>query len=491
MASTSSRSHAADTVTLAVIGLGRVGLPTALSFTELGWDVVGVDSAPDRVRMLGDGCCPFYEPELEDYLIKHLDSGRFRMTADMAEAVTAADVLFICVGTPRREDGAADLSQVETVARSVARHMNGYKLVVEKSTSPIRTAERIKETLRRYGNGGHEADVAVNPEFLQEGTAFHDILHPDRVVLGVESTRARQLLEYIYRPLLDRLPEPGECDSCDRLGRSRRTGSPVIVTNFATAELIKHAANAFLATKISFINMLANLCEAAAADVTEVAHGIGLDPRIGPHFLKAGIGFGGYCLPKDLRALIRIGQDYGVTLSLLDEVATVNEQRIDRFCDQVRAVLWVVPGKTIGVLGVAFKPGTDDLREAPSLKILARLLAEGASLRVHDPQALDNLRRLLPEQPGRLVYCRAPYDVATGASGLLVLTEWDEYRTLDLARIRELMEVPILFDGRNLFDPATVRSLGFEYHGVGRPSQGSAYPAAVVPADPSLATLPA
>jgi UDPglucose 6-dehydrogenase len=369
--------------------------------------------------------------------------------------------------------------------------MSGYKLVVEKSTSPVRTAERIKQTLRRYGNGNDEADVAVNPEFMQEGTAFHDILHPDRIILGVESTRARQLLECIYRPLLDHLPEPGECQRCDRLGRSRRTGDPVIVTNLATAELIKHAANAFLATKISFINMIADLCEATGADIIEVAHGIGLDPRIGPHFLKAGIGFGGYCLPKDLRALTRIGQDFGVALSLLDEVASINEQRIDRFCNQVRGALWVIRGKTIGVLGLAFKSGTDDLREAPSLKILARLLAEGASLRVHDPRAMDNLSRLLPERPGRLVYCRAPYDVATGASGLLVLTEWDEYRTLDLARIRKLMEVPILFDGRNLYDPVAVRSLGFEYHGVGRQSQGSAYPAAAVQADRSLATLPA
>ena len=478
MASTGSRRSGPATLTIGVIGLGHVGLPTALSFAELGWDVIGVDSAPDRVRMLGDGRCPFFEPELEGYLTKHLDSGGFRLTADVAEAVTAADVLFMCVGTPHGEDGAADLSQVETVVRSVARHMSGYKLVVEKSTSPVRTAERIKQTLRRYGNGSYQADVAVNPEFMQEGTAFHDILHPDRIILGVDSLLARQLLEHIYRPLLDRLPKPGECEPCDRLGRRRRKGHPVIVTNLATAELIKHTANAFLATKISFINMIADLCEATGADVMEVAHGIGLDPRIGPHFLRAGIGFGGYCLPKDLRALARIGHEYGLRLSLLDQVASINEQRIDRFCDQIRGALWVIRGKTIGVLGLAFKSGTDDLREAPSLKIIARLLAEGASLRVHDPRALDNLHRVLPEQPGRVIYCRAPYDVATGASGLLVLTEWDEYRTLDLARIREVMEVPILFDGRNLYDPLTVRSFGFEYHGVGRQTQGPAYPAA-------------
>ena len=454
---------------IAVIGLGHVGLPTALGLAEAGWNVLGADDNSEIIAQVQNGLPPFYEPDLEETLKRHLRSGSFLPSEDLREAILQCDVLFVCVGTPQGENGAADLSQVELVARTIARNLNGYKLIVEKSTTPVRTAERIKQTLLRYGNGKAEVDVAVNPEFLQEGSALHDVLHPDRVVLGVESERVRQILEGIYRPLLDRLPLPGECERCDVAARSGGPEQRLLVTDLNTAEIIKHAANAFLATRVSFANMVADLCEATGADITKVTHAIGLDPRIGPHFLRAGVGYGGYCLPKDVQAFIRIADEHGVNFSILRAAAQINEGRINRFCEMIRQKLWVIRGKTIGVLGLAFKPGTDDIREAPSLKILARLLAEGASLHLHDPQAMDNVQRLFPAEPGRVVHCSSAYEAAAGAHALCLLTEWDEYLALDLAKVHRSMEVPILFDGRNFYDPETMRGLGFEYISVGRP----------------------
>lgn len=466
---------------IAVIGLGHVGLPTALGFAEMGWNVVGADDDAQKVARISEGTMPFYEPGAEELLRKHLRSGRFCVAADICEAIQEGNVLFVCVGTPQREDGSADLSQVEAVARTIARHLNGYKLIVEKSTTPVRTAERIKHTIRQYRNGDHQVDVAVNPEFMREGSALQDFFNPDRIVLGVEAERARILLLKIFRPLLDRLDStprvdlrPAASPHADRRSPQSLTppppdhGARLVVTNLNTAELIKHAANGFLAMKISFINMMSDLCEAAGADVKEVARGLGLDHRIGPSFLQAGIGYGGYCLPKDLRALIRIGESQGVDVSLLKAVEQINEQRIHHMVEKVRAALWVLKGKTIGILGLAFKPMTDDLREAPSLRIVHRLLGEGANLRLHDPQAMDNLRPLLPEEPGRIVYARSPYAAAEGAHALLLLTEWEQYLLLDLAKLRAQMEVPIFIDGRNLFDPEIMRGHGFEYYGMGR-----------------------
>ncbi len=454
---------------IGVLGLGHVGLTTALGLSEVGWSVVGTDNAAGKVDDLSRGRPPFFEPGLEPLLVKHLSSGRFRATGDLAEAIRATDVLFVCVGTPQGEDGAADLSQVDEVTRTIARHLNGYKLVVEKSTSPVRTAERIKQTLHRYRNGGrHEVEVAANPEFLQEGTALHDILHPDRIVVGADSDRARRLLEDVYRPVLDQLPGPGECAECDRRERGAPGRDRFIMTDSGTAEIIKHAANAMLATKISFINMIADLCETTGADVTKVAHAIGQDPRIGPHFLNAGIGYGGYCLPKDLRAFMRVGEEHGVDVSLLRAVERVNEQRVERLCRRCQQALWVVRGKSVAILGIAFKPLTDDVREAPALKVAQRLFTEGARVRLHDPRAIANARHALPEVEGRLEYCQSPYEAAAGAHAVILVTEWDEYRALDLERLRASMEVPVLIDGRNLYDPAALRSAGFEYYGVGR-----------------------
>src|SRR5947209_8414389 len=357
---------------IGVLGLGHVGLPTALGFAELGWDVVGADDDRERAARIAAGRLPFFEPQLDKLLRKQLELGRFHVTELVQDAVKAADVLFVCVGTPQREDGSADLSQVEAVARTIARVLNGYKLIVEKSTSPVRTAEQIRRTIRRYCNGDHEFEVAVNPEFLREGNACADFFKPDRIVLGVESERSRELLLEVFRPLLNGF-------SNDKL----------ILTDLNTAEIIKHASNAFLATKVSFINLMADFCEASGADV--------------------------------------------------------------------------------GILGLAFKPGTDDVRGAPSLKVIERLLGEGARLQLHDPQALDNVRELFPQDDGRLAYCESAYEAARGAQALVLLAEWEEYRTLDIARLGKLMETPVMVDGRNLYDPMALRRAGFDYISVGRP----------------------
>ena len=440
---------------ICVLGLGHVGLPTGLGLAELGWNVIGVDTDVAKTRLVSEGKVPFFEPGLDELLERHLHSGRFTRLEDVEAGIRAASIVFICVGTPQKQNGEADLSQMEAVARTIARNLNGYKVIVEKSTVPAVTAQWVKKTIYRYGkspsgapgpDGGLQFDVASNPEFLQEGTALRDFLHPDRVVCGVESDRAWEILEQLYRPL----------------------NRPILRTDLTTAELIKHTANAFLAAKISFINMVADLCESVGANVTQVVEGIGLDPRIGPDFLRPGIGFGGYCLPKDVRAFIHLAETHGQDFSLLREVERVNQRRVDLFLKKVRQALWVLNRKAIGVLGLAFKPNTDDIREAPSLKIVQGLLAEGAALQLYDPRAMPNFEQLLPAREGSVSYCASAYEAARGAHALLLLTEWEEFRQLDLAQLRGLMEVPILVDGRNLYDPQQVRGAGFEYISIGR-----------------------
>lgn len=452
-------------VKIGVLGMGHVGLPTALGLADLGWQVLGADSSSAVIDQLRGGQPPFYEPGIEKLLTKHIGK-KFHPLTDLAQAIREATILFVCVGTPQRENGEADLSQVEAVARTIAKNLNGYKLIVEKSTVPAVTAQWVKRTVVRYARNGNrngvssdspdsaseasptpfDFDVASNPEFLQEGAAVRNIFRPDRIVCGVESERARLILEELYRPL----------------------HSNVLVTGLSTAELIKHAANSFLAMKISFINMVADLCELVGADVTKVASGIGMDPRIGPQFLNAGIGFGGYCFPKDLRAFIHLGEEYGLDFSLLKDVENINQSRIDIFMKKVRQALWVLQDKTIAVLGLAFKPNTDDIREAPGIKIINALLAEGARLRLHDPRAMDATKLVLPENGETVVYCQDAYTTAQHAHGLLVLTEWPEYSSLDLQRLRDTMDVPVVVDGRNIFDPATMSKLGFEYLCMGR-----------------------
>lgn len=449
--------------TITVLGLGHIGLPTALGLAELGRRVISTDSDAAKVALIQKGEPNFYEPGLTDLLSKHLQSGRFQPTADVEAAVRAGSIIFICVGTPQKASGQADLGQVEAVARVVARILNGYKLIVEKSTVPAITAQWLKRTIVRYSLGkpplgageptagtpspaAPEFDIASNPEFLREGKALEDFFRPDRIVCGVESERAREILADLYSPLQ----------------------RPVMFTNISTAELIKHAANAFLSTKISFINMVSDLCEKVGADVTAVARGIGLDSRIGPQFLDAGIGYGGYCFPKDLRAFIHLAEEHGADFSMLQEVERINHRRVDIFLRKIRQALWTLPGKTLGIWGLAFKAGTDDIREAVSLKIIQALLDEGCLLRLYDPQAIPNTQQVFPASLKHLTYCASAYEAAEGAQALLLLTEWEEFRQLDLSRVREAMEVPILVDGRNLFDPDAVRKAGFEYVSIGR-----------------------
>ena len=454
-----------DKPRIAVLGLGHVGLPTALGFVELGWEVIGADDDAAKVASIQSGQVPFYEPGLNELLARGLASGRMTLTHHVEEAVRAATILFVCVGTPQKETGEADLSQIEATARVISHNLNGYKLIVEKSTVPAITARWIKKTVTRFAklvdaSAGQAAefDVASNPEFLQEGKAVENLFHPDRIVVGVESERARALLERLYLPLQ----------------------RPILFTSVSTAELIKHAANAFLSTKISFINMVADICEEVGADVSQVAHGIGLDPRIGREFLNAGIGFGGYCFPKDLRAFMYLAREYGVDCGLLQEVEKINLQRTALFLKKVRRAVWVLQGKKLGVLGLAFKGGTDDIRESPALRVVKALLEEGARLRVYDPQAMDAVRREVPPRDGHMEYCSSAYETAREADALLVVTDWDEFRKLDLARLHELMEVPVIIDGRNLLNPEAVRAAGFEYVDMGRRNRAKSWDTAEV-----------
>lgn len=441
-------------VPIAVIGMGHVGLPTALGFASMGWRVLGVDSSEALISLIQAGKVPFYEPGVDE-LVKQQLRKNFFPVRDMDQAIQEATILFLCVGTPQKENGQADLSQVEAAARTIAHNLNGYKLIVEKSTVPAITAQWIGRTIRRFATNGNgdarpvDFDVASNPEFLQEGVALRNISRPERIVCGVESQRAHRILEEVYR----------------------QVPSPLIITGTSTAEIIKHAANSFLSMKISFINMVSDLCDAIGADVCQVADGIGADPRIGRGFLEAGIGFGGYCFPKDLRAFIYLAEEYGIDVSLLKQVEAINEKRTDIFIRKLRNALWVLHDKTIAVLGLAFKGGTDDTRESPSLRIVDVLRKEGATLRLHDPKAMPLLKKVLVEEQGKLSFCESPYAAAANAQALLILTDWPEYRLLDWARLRELMELPLIVDGRNLLDPETIRDAGFEYISMGRPAR--------------------
>lgn len=431
---------------LGIFGTGYVGLVSAVCFADLGHSVVAVDKNRQVVERLSAGVPTIYEPGLEEMLIRNLEASRLSFTTHAEQAVPQSEIVFLCVGTPPRLDGSSDLVQVEEVAQGLAPLLDGYKLIVEKSTVPVNTARLIDRTLRWFAPPRCAYDVASNPEFLREGSAVRDFLHPDRIVVGVDSGRARSLMLELY----------GDDFDC-----------PKLVTDVKTAELIKHASNAFLASKISFMNMVSDLCDELGVDVTAVARGMGLDPRIGSHFLNAGLGFGGSCLPKDLKAFVKIAEEMGVDFSLLRDVERVNEERVDRFLRKIERALWVIGGKTVGVLGGAFKPDTSDIRGAPGVKILGRLKDTGAVLRVYDPKAAPNLGKIYPPDD-RLRYVKSPYEAATGAHALVILTEWAEFQSMDLARVRTLMRTPIIIDGRNLFDPAELQRRGFEYHSLGR-----------------------
>ncbi len=431
---------------LTVVGGGYVGLTTGVCFAHLGHEVMVVEKIPQKVELLKAGKSPIYEPGLEELMHESLSSNRLKFTTDLKEGLEFSDVIFICVGTPQRPDGSADLSQVEEVARETAKLMTSYKLLIEKSTVPVNTHQLIKKTVQRYIKSPDiPYDVASNPEFLKEGSAVEDFLKPDRIVVGVESERAKKIFEELYKDF-----------NC-----------PIIFTDPATAELIKHASNSFLAMKISFINMVADLCERTGADIKLVADGMGYDKRIGREFLNAGIGYGGSCFPKDVKAFIRIAQNYGLDFGLLREVDRINQERPIRFVEKVKSIFWSVKDKKLAVWGLAFKPNTDDIREAPSIKIVDMLLREGAKLSLYDPKAMENFKLLFPEGKG-ISYAKDPYSAVEGAEGLLILTEWQEFKRADLGRVKGLMALPLIVDGRNVYEPEEVRALGFEYYPVGR-----------------------
>ena len=446
---------------LSVIGCGYVGLVTGACFAAAGHEVTCTDIDGERIACLQRGGVPIYEEHLEEVLASARRDGRISYTPDAAEAIRAGDAIFICVGTPPKENGEADLSAIDQVARQIAEQARSPKLVVEKSTVPARTGLELQRALAAYAQGAKSTfRVASNPEFLREGTAVGDFFHPDRIVVGVEEESAAAQLREIYRPIIERSFHcPVHEGSCPPA-----LEPDFLVTTINSAELIKHASNSFLALKISYANVIADLCEKLGADVKEVTHAMGLDPRIGGQFLNAGLGFGGFCFPKDVQAFIHLAASVGVDFEMLKATERVNKQRIDRFLEKVRKALWVVKGKHVAVLGLAFKANTDDIRFAPALEVIKRLLAEGANVHASDPEAISRTRALFPN----VTYHEDPYEALRGADAALVCTEWDVFRNLDWKRAKTLMARALIVDGRNLYSPKEMRDLGFEYSSFGR-----------------------
>ncbi|MSR42757.1 MAG: UDP-glucose/GDP-mannose dehydrogenase family protein [Pedosphaera sp.] len=428
---------------LCIIGTGYVGLVTGACFAEVGHHVICVDNDAAKVKLLRGGGIPIYEPGLEELVRKNTAADRLHFTGSIKEGVEKSDVIFICVSTPPLANGGVDLSFVEKVCRELAAATDGgYKIVVDKSTVPVKTGEKVAETIKRYCTAKAEFDVVSNPEFLREGFAIEDLMKPDRVVVGVTSQRPVAALREIYAPF----------------------NAPFVITDINSAELIKHAANSFLALKISYINAVAAICEASGANVEEVANGIGLDARIGRRFLNAGLGFGGSCFPKDLSAFIKISEQLGYDFHLLKEVQRINADQMERFVKKITDTLWVLREKKIGVLGLAFKQNTDDIRMSPAIDLCLRLQREGAALRVHDPRAMEKARSVLKD----VTYVDDMNAVADGCDALVIATEWPEFKRVDLERAKRTMSHPIIFDGRNLFDPAEMTRLGFVYKSIGR-----------------------
>jgi UDPglucose 6-dehydrogenase len=459
-----------ETIEIAVVGSGYVGLVAAVCFAEMGHNVVCVDNDEGKVSALRSGDTLIHERYLPELLERHRTS-RIRFTTDLGEATRECQAIFIAVGTPQSENGDADLSYVEAVACEIARSLTSYKVIVEKSTVPVYTNEWIRRSIERNGVGRELFDVVSNPEFLREGTAVQDFLHPDRIVIGADSEAAAKLLGAIYAPLTtgayytraDAIPGAW----------STKQPPPLLHTSTKSAEIIKHASNAFLALKISFINAVSNLCEATDANIEQVARGIGLDSRIGGRFLRPGIGYGGSCFPKDVAAFRSVADQLGIDFNLLTEVEKINAQQKRRFLAKVRAALWTLRGKRIGVLGLAFKGETDDIRESPAMDMVEMLLGEGCSITAYDPAAMKRAQEELPAS-AQLRYAEDAYAAAKGADALLVLTDWAEFASLDLKRLQVCMRYPIMVDGRNLFDPQAMHQHGFTYISVGRPA---VYPA--------------
>jgi UDPglucose 6-dehydrogenase len=466
-----------DLMRIAVVGSGYVGLVAGACFADLGHDVFVVDNDQEKLAALNRGEVPIHENFLPELLQRHRGK-RLRFSDDLHAAVGASAAIFVAVGTPPTEQGEADLSYVESVARAIAGAINDYKIVVEKSTVPVYTSDWVRKIILRNGVAG-EFDVASNPEFLREGTAVTDFLYPDRIVVGADTERCATVLREIYKPLTDgsyyknadAIPGP------DRA----KIPPPLIVTSAKSAELIKHASNAYLAMKISFINAVASICESVGANVQQVCQGIGTDTRIGPRFLNPGIGYGGSCFPKDLMAFRSVARECGYDFRLLEEVMRINEEQRARFIRKVRSALWTLRGKKLGVLGLAFKGGTDDVRESPAILLIQSLLQEGCEITAYDPAAHERAREVLKSS---VRLAESAYDAARGADALLILTEWEEFAALDLPRLHSELKYPIVIDGRNLYDPEVMAANGFTYYSVGR-SASSPEAAAAVAAPPA------
>ncbi|MGA7622483.1 MAG: UDP-glucose/GDP-mannose dehydrogenase family protein [Candidatus Acidiferrales bacterium] len=447
---------------ISVIGTGYVGLVTGGCLAGLGHEVICSDSDSDKLKRLESGRLPIYEPDLDTVIAEARKQKCLSFSPNTAETVQKSEAIFICVGTPPLPNGSADLSAIDHVARLVATESRSAKLVIEKSTVPAQTGQELKRALSVYGRkSGVTFRVASNPEFLREGTAVEDFLHPDRIVVGVEDDTAERQLKDIYRPVLERTFKcPLHLSGCPD------TPLPAwLVTTINSAELIKHASNSFLAVKISYANMVADLAERLGADIEEVMRAIGMDPRIGASFLRPGLGFGGFCLPKDLQAFVYLAEKSGVDFSMLKEAEKINKRRIDCFMEKIRRALWVVKGKQIGVLGLAFKPNTDDIRFAPAIDLIQQLSAEGAQIRAYDPAAMEKAQPVLPQ----IHYAKSAYETAEGTEALLIVTEWEQFRDLDWNLIHNSMTRPLILDGRNLLSSREMKSRGFEYYSIGRP----------------------
>src|SRR5256714_10381083 len=429
---------------LSIIGSGYVGLVTGACFADIGHNVTCVDNDARKIEVLRAGRVPIYEPGLEELIHRNVAAHRLRFSGSIKEGVGNSQIVFIAVPTPQQSDGSVDLSFIEKVAREIAGVLTDYRVIVDKSTVPVKTGEKVAESIKRYNRHNAEFDVVSNPEFLREGCAVRDLMHPDRIVIGAQSERAIALMKKVYEPFM----------------------APILVTDINSAELIKHAANSFLALKISYINALSAICEASGADVEKVADGIGTDRRIGRSFLNAGIGYGGSCFPKDVAAFITISEQLGVPFSLLKEVQRINAEQKNRFLKVIRDTLWVLREKKIAVWGLTFKPDTDDIRSSVAIELVSEMVREGAQGSVYDPTRMERASEVDSIRSAR--FCESALDAADGAETLVIATDWAEFANVDLAVVKEKMTTPIVFDGRNLFDPSTMAKMGFRYHSIGR-----------------------
>jgi len=433
---------------IGIIGMGYVGLVTAACFAEFGVFVTCIDKDTKRIKSLQKGIIPFFEPGLEEFVQRNMKEGRLTFSTDIGEAVRSSLVIFIAVGTPPRGDGTADLKHVEEVAKEIASNLNGYRVIVTKSTVPVGTGDGIRKIVSKHLKEQVDFDIVSNPEFLREGSAIEDFMRPNRVVIGARSTQAVSIMKDLYKPLY--LIE-----------------TPFVITNIESAELIKYASNSFLATKISFINEIANLCETVGADVHMVAKGMGLDQRIGPKFLHPGPGYGGSCLPKDTTALLKMAEEHGVELGIVDAAIKANKRQWDSMTGKIRNAMGSLKSKTIAILGLSIKPNTDDIREAPSLNIIKKLLAENAKVRAYDPVSMKGTQSFFPN----ITYCKDVYDAAKDANALVIVTEWNQFRNLELDKLKRLLKEPYFFDFRNIYEPQKLKDKGFKYYCVGRSSK--------------------